>query len=72
MIEALKSLSIRKYFQSPMADIDFEKIELSILKFLPTWYDGHVIFFLLPLVLIVPFTYGKGIDGLDEVYDGHA
>ncbi len=72
MLDALKGIATRRRSHSPIAEIDFDNIKISEVKYLPTSYNGNIIFLLPPLPAGVPFTYGKGMDGMDKMFDGHA
>jgi hypothetical protein len=39
---------------------------------LPYSFNGDVIFILLPVKTGIPDTYGKAMDDMDKIYDGHA
>ena len=71
MLDALKAVATRRRSHSPIADIDFDNIKISAVKYLPTTYNGDVIFLLPPLPVGIPFNYGKGMDGMDKHFDGH-
>ena len=52
-------------------DIDFKNIDISIVKFLATRYDGDMFFFLPTFVVGIPFMYGKGMGEMDKLYERH-
>lgn len=70
MLDALKATAVRPRSQSALSDIDFDNIRVEEVKYIPTTYDGDVIFLLPPLPSGLPATYGKSLDGMDKVYDG--
>ena len=70
MLDALKATAVRPRSQSALSDIDFDNIRVEEVKYIPTTYDGDVIFLLPPLPTRLPATYGKSLDGMDKVYDG--
>ena len=71
IIDALKFTKSRKRSKSDLTTIDFENIMVRDVKYLPSSFDGDILF-VLPLVpLGVPSAYGRSMDGMDKMCDGH-
>ena len=67
---ALKLTKYRKMSKSNLIAIDFENIVVRNVKYLPSSFDGDILF-VLPLVpLGVPNTYGHSMDGMNKMCDG--
>jgi hypothetical protein len=71
IVDALKFTKSRKRSKSDLAFIDFDNIDVRDVKYLPSSFDGDVLFVLPPVVLKVPNTYGRSMDGMDKMCDGH-
>jgi hypothetical protein len=71
MVDALKLRKSRKTSKSDLASIDFDSIDVRDVKYLPSSLNGDVLF-LLPLVALkAPSTYGRSMEGMDKMCDGH-
>src|SRR6202022_2032965 len=71
MVDALKLTKSRKRSKSDLASIDFDSIDVREVKYLPSSFNGDVLFLLPPVALKAPSTYGRSIDGIDKLSDGH-
>ena len=71
IIDALKFTKSRKRSKSDLASIDFENIVVRNVKYLPSSFDGDILFVLPPVPLGVPSAYGRSMDGMDKMCDGH-
>ena len=57
--------------KSNLTAIDFENIIVRDVKYLPSFFDGDILF-VLPLVSLgVPSAYGHSMDGMDKMCDSH-
>lgn len=71
--EALKQTKCRKCSNKfDLALVDFNSIDVCEVRYLPSSFDGNVIFVLPSLACGAPTTYACGMDGINNVYDGHA
>ena len=71
IIDALKFTKYRKMSKSDLTAIDFENIVVRKVKYLPFSFNGDILF-VLPLVpLGVSSAYGRSMDGMDKMCDGH-
>jgi hypothetical protein len=71
MVDALKLTKSRKRSKSDLASIDFDSIDVREVKYLPSSFNGDVLFLLPPVALKAPSTYGRSMDGMDKMCDGH-
>ena len=71
IVDALKVTKSRKRSKSDLAFIDFDNIDVRDVKYLPSSFDGDVLFVLPPVALGVSNTYGRSMDGMDKMCDGH-
>jgi hypothetical protein len=71
MVDALKLTKSRKKSKSDLASIDFDSIDVRDVKYLPSSFNGDVLFLLPPVALKIPSTYSRSMDGMDKMYDGH-
>ena len=62
----------RRRFKSNHTAIDFDNIDVRVVKYLPPSFDGDVIFILPPIVVDVSSTYRCSMDSMDEMCDGHS
>jgi hypothetical protein len=71
IVDALKMTKSRRRSKSDLTAIDFDSIDVREVKYLPPSFDGDVIF-ILPLIFVdVSSTYGRSMDGMDKMCDGH-
>ena len=71
IVDALKLTKLRKMSKSDLSYIDFDNIGVHNIKYLPSSFNGDVLF-VLPLVAHrVPSMYGCLIDDMNKMYDGH-
>lgn len=70
IVDALKQTKSKKESKPDFASIDFDSIEVRYVKYLPFFY-GDVLFVLPPVPFGVPNAYGRSIDGMDNLCDGH-
>ena len=71
IIDALKFTKSRKMSKSDLTIIDFENIMICDVKCLPSSFDGDILFILSPMPLGVPSGYGRSMDGIDKMCNGH-
>jgi hypothetical protein len=71
IVDALKQTKSRKRSKSDLASIDFDSIEVRDVKYLPSSFDGDILFVLPPVPFGVPSAYGRSMDGMDKMCDGH-
>lgn len=66
IIDALKTTKSREWLRLDLATIDFDNILVCKVKYLPSFFDGDVIFEIriVNLARWVPTTYGRGMDGM--------
>lgn len=72
ILDALKITKCRRRSKSDLTNIDFDNIVIEDVKYLPSAFDGDVLFILPPVNTGIPDAYGKAMDGMDKIYDGHA
>jgi hypothetical protein len=72
ILEALKITKCRRRSKSDLTNIDFDNIVIEDVKYLPSSFNGDVFFILPPIKTGIPDAYGKAMDGMDKIYDGHA
>jgi hypothetical protein len=72
ILEALKITKCRRRSKSDLTNIDFDSIVIEDVKYLPSSFNGDVLFILPPVKTGIPDAYGKAMDGMDKIYDGHA
>ena len=61
----------RKRSKSDLTTIDFDSIDIRDVKYLPPSFDSDVLFVLPPLSMGTPNVYGRSMDGMDRMCDGH-
>jgi hypothetical protein len=71
MVDTLKLIKSRKRSKSDLASIDFDSIDVREVKYLPSSFNGDVFILLPPLALKALSTYGRSMDGMDKMCDGH-
>ena len=71
IVDALKMTKSRKRSKSDLTAIVFDTINVRNVKYLPPYFDGDVIITLPPIVVDVSSTYGRSMDGIDKMCDGH-
>ena len=71
MVHALKLTKSRKKSKSDLVSIDFDYINVRDVKYLPSSFNGDVLFLLPPVSLKVPSMYGHSMDGIDKMCDDH-
>ena len=67
-----KSLSVVDDPNQISQIFDFDDIVIEDVKYLPSSFNGDVTFILPPVKNGIPDVYGKAMDGIDNIYDGHA
>ena len=70
IVDALKFTNSRKKSKLDLASIDFDKIDVRDVKYLPSFFNGDVLFLLPHVALKVLSTYGSSMDGMDKMCDG--
>jgi hypothetical protein len=65
----LNKTPIERRSKSNLAFLDFKLIKIKETKYLPTKFNGDIIFKLPPLLARVPSTYGRSMDGMDKEGD---
>jgi hypothetical protein len=71
IVDALKQTKFRKRSKSDFASIDFDNIEVRDVKYMPSSFDGDILFVLPPVPFGVPSAYGRSMDDMDKMCDGH-
>ena len=69
IVDALKQTKSRKRSESNLESIDFNSIEVRDLKYLPSSFDGDILFVLPSVSFGVPSAYGRSMDGMDKMCD---
>lgn len=70
IVNALKQTKSRKNSKSDLASNNFDNIEVQDVKYLPSFFDG-VVLFVLPLVSFgVPSAYGHLMNDMDKICNG--
>ena len=72
IVYALKMTKSRRRFKSNLTAIDFDNIDVRVVKYLPPSFDGDVISILPSIVVDVSSTYRCSMDSMDEMCDGHS
>ena len=57
--------------KSDVTTIDFNSIDVRSIKYLPSSFDGDIIFVSPPLPMGVPRAYGCSMDNMDKICDAH-
>ena len=57
--------------KSNLTAIDFKHIVVRDVKYLPSSFNGDILFVLPPVPFGVPSAYGRSMDGMDNMCDGH-
>jgi hypothetical protein len=68
VMQCLRKLSSVPRCRNELAQIDFDAVEYHKVKFLPTKFDGNVVFELPPC----RGSANSSMEGMDKRYDGHA
>ena len=71
-MEGLKISKCRRRSKFDLTNIDFDNIVIQDVKYLPSSFNGDVIFILPPVKTGIPNAYGTAMDGMDKIYDRHA
>jgi hypothetical protein len=71
IVDALKIIKSRKMSKSDLTAIDFDNIDVHDIKYLPPSFDGGVIFILPGIAIDVSSMYGRFMDDMDKMCDGH-
>jgi hypothetical protein len=61
----------RRRSKSNLTTIDFDNTDIHDVKYLPPFFDGDVIFILPPIAMDDSSTYGRSMNAMDKVCDGH-
>ena len=69
--DALKLTKSRKISKSDLTSIDSDNIDVRDVKYLPSSFNGDILFLLPPVALRVLSTYGHSMNGMDKMCDGH-
>ena len=72
IVNTLKMTKSRRRSKSDLTVIDFDNINVRDVKYLPSSFDGDIIFILPPIAVDVSSTYKRSIDGMDKMYDGYS
>ena len=72
ILETLKITKCHRRFNFDFINIDFDNIVIEDVKYLRYSFNGDVIFILAPVKTGIPYAYGKAMDSMDKIYDGHA
>ena len=64
ILEALKITKCRRISKSDLTNIDFDNIVIEDVKYLPSSFNGDVLFILPPIKSGIPDAYGKAMDGV--------
>jgi hypothetical protein len=68
---ALKLTESKRRSKSELNIIDFDNIDVYDIKYLPSYFKGDVLFMLFLVRMVVPSAYGRSIDGMDKMCNGH-
>ena len=71
IVDALKMTKSRKKSKSDLNAIDSDGIDVRDVKYLPPSFDGDVIFISPPMNVDESSTYGRSMDDMDKMCDGH-
>ena len=63
ILEALKITKCRRRSKFDLTNIDFDNIVIEDVKYLPSSFNGDVLFILPPIKTKIPDAYGKAMDG---------
>jgi hypothetical protein len=66
IIEALKIKFSMKWSKFNVSTIDYNRIQIQKIKYLPISFDSDIIFFLLPLPVKVSPAHSHGMDGIEK------
>ena len=70
-VDALKLTKSRKRFKFDLNVINFDSKDVRDVKYLPPSFDDDVIFILPPINVDVFSTYGRSMDDMHKMCDGH-
>ena len=71
VMQCLRKLSSVPGSRTELAQIDFDRIEYHKVQFLPSQFDGDVVFELPPICGRVHSSGARSMEGMDKRYDGH-
>ena len=71
IVDALKMTKSRRRSKSDLTAIDYDSIDVRDVKYLPPSFDGDVIFISPPINVDESSTYGRSMDDMDKICDGH-
>jgi hypothetical protein len=71
MVDALKLTKSRKKSKSDLVFIDFDSIDVRDVKYLPSFFNGDVLFALPLLHLKFQIRMTVQLDDMNKMYDGH-
>jgi hypothetical protein len=71
IVDTLKMTKSRRRSKSDLTAIGFDSIDVREVKYLSPSFDGDVIFILPPINVDVYSTYGRSMDVMDKMCDGH-
>lgn len=72
ILDALKITECCSKFKFDLYLIKFDNLVVEDIKYLPFAFDGNVLFILPFVDLAILDAYGKSMDGMDTIHDGHA
>lgn len=71
IVEKLKLSKSGKTFKCDLTIIDFDNIDVCEVKYLPSKADGDMLFVLSHMTMGVPSVYGRSMNGMDKMCNGH-
>ena len=70
-VACLKRLAFRPNTKNVLKNMDYASVPHRIVDFLPSIYNGDIIFELPPLAARATSSKAKSLQGMDKKYDGH-
>ena len=70
-VACLKRLALRPNTKNVLKNMDYASVPHRIVDFLPSIYNGNIIFELLPLAVGATSSKAKSLQGMYKKYDGH-
>ena len=70
-IACLKRLAHRPNTKNVLKNMDYASVPHQVVDFLPSIYNGDIIFELPPIVVGATSSKAKSLQGMDKKYDGH-
>ena len=67
MLETLKIIKYHRKSKFELTNTDFNNIFI-----VDVFFDEDILFILPPVETKISYAYGKTMDGMENIYDGHA